>query len=286
MKICLLGITGVSLGKHNVKDARLDQTHQLVEAKKKTYAQVEVAGEEETAVADAIVVSPSGRLEVILRDLEFVETRLERDPPEPEKTVLHKIKAALEKEQLIAAAGLTPGELQAVAAHAFLTSKPVVVAEASELEKFDEFLVRALQECGYLSFLTVGGPENRAWLIKAGTTAPEAAGVIHTDIQKGFIRAEVISFADFIAAGGETQAKRANKLRLETKRYIVQDYDLVNFRFNKQPAQKERLAGEARPPEGSAPLRQRREVRPHRPHDARGTASAGPPRWRGTGRAR
>ncbi len=233
MKICLFGITGISLGTHNVKDARLDQTHQLVEAKKKTCAQVEVAGEEEAAVADAIVVSPSGRLEVILRDLEFVETRLERDPPEPEKTVLNKIKAALEKEQLIAAAGLTPGELQAVATHAFLTSKPVVVAEASELEKFDEFLVRVLKESGYLSFLTVGDPENRAWLIKAGTTAPEAAEVIHTDIQKGFIRAEVISFADFIAAGGETQAKRANKLRLETKQYIVQDYDLLDFRFNK-----------------------------------------------------
>ena len=57
--------------------------------------------------------------------------------------------------------------------------------------------------------------------------------MIHTDIQKGFIRAEIISFPDFIAAGGETQAKRANKLRLENKTYVVQDYDLVNFRFNK-----------------------------------------------------
>ncbi|HTT57896.1 MAG TPA: DUF933 domain-containing protein, partial [Opitutaceae bacterium] len=82
-------------------------------------------------------------------------------------------------------------------------------------------------------YLTVGGPENRAWLIKRGMTAPEAAGVIHTDIQKGFIRAEVISFADLIADGGETQAKRANKLRLETKTYVVQDYDVINFRFNK-----------------------------------------------------
>ena len=183
--------------------------------------------------ADAIVVSSSTRLDVILRDLEFVETRLERDPPEPEKSVLTKIKAALENEQFVSAAGLTPAELQAVAAHAFLTSKPVVVATAADLEKFDEFLVRVLSESGYISYLTVGGPENRAWLIKQGATAQEAAGAIHTDIQKGFIRAEIISFADFIAAGGETQAKHANKLRLETKQYVVQDYDLVNFRFNK-----------------------------------------------------
>jgi len=233
MKISLFGITGIPLGKHNVKDARLDQINKLVEAKKKTYVQVDIAGEDEVVTADAIAASESGRLDVILRDLEFVENRLERNPEEPEKLVLNKIKAALESEQLVAAAGLTPAELQSVAAHAFLTSKPVVVAGPSELVAFDEFLVRVLAESGYISYLTVGGPENRAWLIKKGATAQEAAGAIHTDIQKGFIRAEIISFADCIAAGGETQAKHANKLRLETKLYVVQDYDLVNFRFNK-----------------------------------------------------
>ena len=64
-------------------------------------------------------------------------------------------------------------------------------------------------------------------------TAWESAGVIHSDIQKGFIRAEIIDFGDFTAAGGETQAKRAGKQRLEMKQYIIKDYDLVNFRFNK-----------------------------------------------------
>jgi hypothetical protein len=233
MKVSLIGITGIPPGKHNVKDPRLDQTHQLVEAKKKVYAQIDVAGEDEAVTADALVVSSSGRLDVILQDLEMVETRLERDPAELEKSGLAKIKTALESEQLAAAAGLTPEELAAVSVHAFLTAKPVVVGEAADLEKFDEFLPRVLAASGYLSFLTVGGPENRAWLIKKGTVAQEAAGVIHTDIQKGFIRAEVISFADFVAAGGETQAKHANKLRLEMKSYVVQDYDLLNFRFNK-----------------------------------------------------
>ena len=61
----------------------------------------------------------------------------------------------------------------------------------------------------------------------------EAAGTIHTDIQKGFIRAEVISFADLVACGGETEAKRAGKQRLELKTYVVQDFDVVNFRFSK-----------------------------------------------------
>jgi hypothetical protein len=233
MKVCLFGITGVALGKHKVKDARLDQADKLVEAKKKTYAQVDVAGEDEALTADAIVVSPESRLDLILKDLEFVETRLERQPPEAERAVLAKIKACLESEKTIAQAGLTPEELQTVGAHAFFTSKPVVVAEAADVAQFDEFLVRAVRESGFISFLTVGGPENRAWLLKQGATAPEAAGSIHTDMQKGFIRAEIIGFADFIAAGGETQAKRANKLRLETKTYVMQDYDLTNFRFSK-----------------------------------------------------
>ena len=107
------------------------------------------------------------------------------------------------------------------------------MADAPEVEKFDEFLVRVVADAGFISFLTVGGPENRAWLIRKGATAPEAGGAIHTDIQKGFIRAEIISLSDLVAAGGETQAKHANKLRLEAKAYVMQDYDLVNFRFNK-----------------------------------------------------
>ncbi len=233
MKICLLGLPGIPPGRHNVKDTRLDQAHKLVEAKKKTYAQVDVAGEDEIVTADALVVSESSRLEAILRDLEFVETRLERSPAEPERTALEKIKAGLEQEQLASAVKLSPDEAQALAAHALITLKPVVVASPADLENFDAFLVRVLAESGYGCYLTVGGPENRAWLIRLGMTAPEAAGVIHTDIQKGFIRAEVIGFADFVAAGGETQAKRANKMRLETKTYIVQDFDLINFRFNK-----------------------------------------------------
>ena len=106
-------------------------------------------------------------------------------------------------------------------------------SDHTELAAPDALLVRAFAESGYISFLTVGGKENRAWPIRAGLTAWEAAGTIHTDIQHGFIRAEIISFADFVAAGGETQAKRAGKQRLELKAYVMQDYDVVNFRFNK-----------------------------------------------------
>ena len=233
MKICLLGIDGVHLGKHNVKDPRLDQIDELVEAKKKTYAQVDVVGEAEALTADAMAVSPSGRPDLILQDLELVETRLGRNPDEAERVVLEKIRACLESDNVISAAGLTPEELQVVGAHAFATTKPIVVATPEDVERFDAFLPRVVAEGGYISFLTVGGAENRAWLIKKGATAAEAGGAIHTDIEKGFIRAEIIGFADVIEAGGETQAKRDHKLRLETRQYVMQDCDLTNFRFNK-----------------------------------------------------
>ncbi len=82
------------------------------------------------------------------------------------------------------------------------------------------------------TYFTAGEKEVRAWTVKVGATAPEAAGVIHTDFQKGFIRAEVVSYDDFIANNGEQGAKDAGRWRLEGKEYVVQDGDVIHFRFN------------------------------------------------------
>ena len=82
------------------------------------------------------------------------------------------------------------------------------------------------------TFFTAGPKEARAWTTKVGATAPEAAGEIHTDFQRGFIRAEVIGYEDFIACEGEQGAKAAGKMRLEGKDYVVQDGDVIHFRFN------------------------------------------------------
>ena len=85
---------------------------------------------------------------------------------------------------------------------------------------------------GLQTYFTAGPKECRAWTIRAGATAPNAAGVIHTDFEKGFIRAEVISYEDFVSLGGEVAAKEAGKFRLEGKDYIVADGDVMHFRFN------------------------------------------------------
>lgn len=85
---------------------------------------------------------------------------------------------------------------------------------------------------GLINYFTVGEKETRAWTIKKGTKAPGAAGVIHSDFERGFIRAEIISYADYIACNGELGAKEKGVLRSEGKEYVVQDGDCINFRFN------------------------------------------------------
>jgi len=85
---------------------------------------------------------------------------------------------------------------------------------------------------GLQTYFTAGDKEVRAWTTKKGASAPEAAGVIHTDFQKGFIRAEVINYDDYIANSGEQKSKASGKMRLEGKEYIVQDGDVIHFRFN------------------------------------------------------
>jgi GTP-binding protein YchF len=85
---------------------------------------------------------------------------------------------------------------------------------------------------GLQTYFTVGPKEVRAWTVRVGATAPEAAGEIHTDFQRGFIRAEVIAYADFIACGGEPKAKETGKMRVEGKDYVVKDGDVMHFRFN------------------------------------------------------
>ncbi|MBV9724332.1 MAG: redox-regulated ATPase YchF [Gammaproteobacteria bacterium] len=85
---------------------------------------------------------------------------------------------------------------------------------------------------GLETFFTAGPKEVRAWTVRAGATAPQAAGVIHTDFERGFIRAEVIAFADYITGHGEAGAREAGKMRLEGKEYIVQEGDVMHFRFN------------------------------------------------------
>lgn len=131
---------------------------------------------------------------------------------------------------------------EVVAVCAAIESEIVELEEAERAEFLAELgldepglnrVVRAgYRLLGLETYFTAGPKEVRAWTIPAGTRAPQAAGVIHTDFERGFIRAEVIGYEDFVACKGEQGAKEAGKLRLEGKDYVVRDGDIIHFRFN------------------------------------------------------
>ena len=118
------------------------------------------------------------------------------------------------------------GRLDAADAAAFMAD--LGIAESG----LDRVIRRSFELLGLIPFFTVGPDECRAWTIRRGATAVEAAGEIHSDIQRGFIRAEVVAYDDLIAAGGMNEAKRAGTFRREGKTYVVQDGDTINFLFN------------------------------------------------------
>ena len=101
-----------------------------------------------------------------------------------------------------------------------------------EEPSLDRFIRLSYELVGQISFFTAGEKEVHAWTVNAGATAREAAGAIHSDMEKGFIRAEVISCEDLVSLGGFTEARQHGKLRLEGKTYIVQDGDVLTIRFN------------------------------------------------------
>jgi hypothetical protein len=137
-------------------------------------------------------------------------------------------------------------KLVAPAEAIFLDAK--IESELAEMEPDDaaEFLAEmgieepgldhlarvGFETLGLQTYLTAGPKESRAWTIRKGATAPEAAGVIHTDFQKGFIKAEIVSYDDLVAAGTLLKAREAGKVRLECKDYVMQDGDVVEFRFS------------------------------------------------------
>ena len=148
----------------------------------------------------------------------------------------------------------SPSALDPVNTHAAREGAPVVpisaaleaqIADMSDEDKklflddmgmeepgLNRVIRAAYRLLGLQTYFTAGPKEVRAWTVPTGATAPQAAGVIHTDFERGFIRAEVASYEDFVTSGGEQGAKEAGKLRLEGKDYVVRDGDVIHFRFN------------------------------------------------------
>lgn len=130
------------------------------------------------------------------------------------------------------ALGISAATEEEIAAMDEADRKDFLEAEGVEESGLDRLIRAAYLILGLRTFFTAGGPETRAWTFHEGMKAPQVAGVIHSDFERGFIRAEVVSFSDIDQLGTMQKAKEAGKLRLEGKDYVVQDGDIIEFRFN------------------------------------------------------
>jgi ribosome-binding ATPase YchF (GTP1/OBG family) len=234
MKIGIFQCDNFSTGKESIVDCRLDTIKQMAHSSKKSYVEAEVLVDpERLKQSNGIIIPKDKQADLILTDLEFVEKRLSNAQDEKERNLLNRLKEQLEKEHFIWELELSEEENKAISEYSLLSCKPVFMVEPPDLEDKPKVLSLAYIHFGYISFFTANEKEAHAWPIKKGTTCWQAAGLIHSDIQKGFIRAEVIGFNDLINDGSINQARTNNHQRLENKDYIVQDGDLIKFRFSK-----------------------------------------------------
>ncbi|HNQ50056.1 MAG TPA: DUF933 domain-containing protein [Candidatus Omnitrophota bacterium] len=234
MKIGIAGTDVFTQGKAALSDPRIKQLKAMFNSAKEVYIQVDIVVDEgKLFECDGIICPADKKLDLVVADIEFVETRLSRNPPDAEKAVLTRFKDQLDKEGLVCDVALTAQERELVSGYSLLSMRPVYLAQAAELENKDAVLSNAYAHLGYISFFTAGDKDAHAWPLKKGATAWDAAGAIHSDIQKGFIRAEVVSFRDLVSDGSLSRAKSNNHVRLEMKEYAVQDGDYLVIRTNK-----------------------------------------------------
>jgi ribosome-binding ATPase YchF (GTP1/OBG family) len=161
----------------------------------------------------------------------YVGNVAENELPEPDSEPVQALRQAAAEHG--AEAVMICAEVEAQIAELDPDDRAAFVADLGlDVTGLDRVVASAYRLLGLLTFFTATAKEARAWTVRAGARAPEAAGVIHSDMQRGFIRAEVISYEDFAALGSEQAVRDAGRMRVEGKDYVVADGDVMHIRFN------------------------------------------------------
>jgi ribosome-binding ATPase YchF (GTP1/OBG family) len=231
MKIAILGID-FPLGKHHLPDERLEKLRNIFHSPKVTYISLDFEDSTHLKDCDGILCEKSLKLDLLLPDLENIENQL-ADEQNQNKDLYLRSKEALEKEILLNEVPFSEEEKKSLLNLNLVTLKPVSFVDKENLASLPEIMLSVYANSGMLSFFTVNERELRAWAVKKGTTVFEAAGNIHSDIQRGFIKAEAVGFEDLVKSGGLNQAKAKGLVRLEDKGYILRDGDLIQIRFSR-----------------------------------------------------
>ncbi len=229
MKIGFTGIDEIDEGKIKYDDPKVSALVDKINPKKITPYFVEFIRDEFVHV-DAILVLKDKLLDVLIQDMEKLESRLSRAESESEKQVVEKCLKILEKEIPLCDASLDEKELVIINALAPVSIKPVVVAEHFTTRQ--DLLEKIFEKVGVVFFYTAGDKEVHSWPVKINSDIVTCAGRIHTDLAKGFIRADVVSFDDYMSSHNMNDAKQKGLVKLVDRDYIIRPGDIIEIRFN------------------------------------------------------
>lgn len=231
MKIAVVGLPDFSTGKKNIVDERLSKLEEMIRPSKTTPITAEFADASKIKDADGIICERNSKLDVIINDLEIVEKRLLNITDEAERKLLGRAKEVLEKNMCLCEENFNADERRIFVNSSLVTIKPIYFIDKGQAKPDEKMMFDAYYGVGMICFFTgQKDKELKAWPVKKGAAALEAAGEIHSDIKRGFIKAEVVGYDDLLKAGNLIAAKQF--MHLENKEYIVRDGDFIIFRFN------------------------------------------------------
>ena len=211
------------LGKKTYRDKRLVKLKERFNSKKITFVSIEFT-KENIANCEGLFLKKDSLLDYIITDLDKAETLLEKSQ---KQELLERVVKILEEEKTLLGS-LKEEEIAELKDFAFITAKPVILSEGDDSE---DILEKIIDKCGYISFFAAGGKEARAWLVKKDSTIVEAAGKIHTDLAKGFIRAEVYNVDDLDEYKNPHDAKARGIMKVVNKQYIINNGDVIDVKF-------------------------------------------------------
>ena len=185
---------------------------------------------DEFVQSDAIVLPKFEILDLLILDMEKIETRLNRLSDNDEKMLMEKCMEALERETPLCDVAFDEGERNMLKTTAPYSLKPVVQLE--DQVDVNTIIALVIEKAGYMFFYTTGPTESHAWLVKKGSNIVTCAGKIHTDLASGFIRGDVVSFEDYVNCHNFNECKSKGLAKLTKRDYIVQPREIIEIRFN------------------------------------------------------
>lgn len=227
-----IGFTGIDLpeGKVKYNDPRLTALEEKDKPKKVVPFFAEFIRDEMTHV-DVIAIPADNILDLLILDLEKIETRLSRVSDDQERQLLLKSQELLENETPLCEAGFTSEEAVLVRSADPLSLKPVIML-TEETVATDSLIESALEQSGYMFFYTSGPTESHAWLIRKGSDIISCAARIHSDLARGFIKGDVVTFADYMACHNFNDCKKQGLAKVVERDFVVEPGAVIEIRFN------------------------------------------------------